>query len=137
MKWREESRFEAARSELEKRIQELDGAVAVCDELLALLRELDGLTHDPEQFNRRLARVDELRTRIGQDSRPYMLVNAFTQEAELRRYSADRRIGAEGPEDAARAKRRIARDIEFLTAVREGALEVKPILDAARDRMHA
>ena len=57
-----------------------------------LLAELKGLTGDPQRFNQRLIRVDELRNKIHQESRAYRIVNAFSQLAELRRYSADRRL---------------------------------------------
>lgn len=126
-----------AAEQLRLRLAELDEAERVCDELLALLRELDGLTGDPDRFNRRLARVDELRTRVAQDSRVYRVINAATQLAELRRYSADRRIDERDPDEAARAKRQIARDLEFIAAVREGADEVRPMLQAARERILA
>ena len=103
--------------------------------MIRLLNELDGLTNDPPRFNKRLGRVDELRTKVQQESRAYMIVNSFTQLAELRRYSADRRIGASDVDDAELAKRQIARDIEFMTAVRDGALEIRPILRDALDRV--
>ncbi len=133
--WRDSSRLAPARTELERRIEELSDAVELCEELLALLAELGDLVHDPARFNRRLVRVDELRTRIQQESRAYRLVNAFTQLAELRRYSADRRISATEATDAERAKRQIERDTEFITAVRDGALELKPILARALGRV--
>ena len=99
------------------------------------MNELDGLTHDPPRFNQRLVRVDELRTKVQHESRAYLIVNAFTQLAELRRFSADRRTGASETQDAERAKRQIDRDIEFITAVRDGAIDIKPILGDAFQRV--
>jgi hypothetical protein len=132
-KWRDPSRLEAARAELQRRIIEFDEASRVCEELLTLLHELEGLTEDAERFNRRLIRVDELRTKVYRESRAYEIINAATQLAEFRRFSADRRIVADELTHAERAKRQIARDIEFITAVRDGAVDVKPILaDALR-----
>lgn len=133
--WRDNSRLPAAQAQIDQRLQELDAAIDVCDELLVLLQELDSLTHDPRRFNRRLIRVDELRTKVHQDSRAYRLVNAFTQLAELRRYSADRRIGANETSDAERAKQQIARDIDFVGAVRDGADDLRPILQEAHKRL--
>ncbi len=133
--WRDASRLPAAEAALTRRIEELDEALSVCEELLTLLRQLDGLTRDPERFNRRLVRVDELRTKVAQDSRAYQIVNAATQLAELRRFSADRRIAATETDEPERAKRQIARDIEFITAVSDGARDVKPILVEARERI--
>ena len=134
-RWREGSRLPAAGDELRHRIEELDDAVQICDELLTLLNELSGLTHDPARFNKRLVRVDELRTKVHHESRAYRIVNAATQHADLRRFSADRRIGAEKLDDVERAKRQIARDIEFVTAVRDGTRDVKPMLTEALERI--
>lgn len=133
--WRDPSKLEDARAELQHRIEELDEVVAVCDEFLTLLEELKGLTHDPDRFNRRLVRVDELRTRVHQETRPYRIVNAAGQLADLRRFSADRRIDAEELDDAERAKRQIARDLDFVKAVRDGACDVKPMLIEALERI--
>lgn len=134
-KWRDPSRLEAARVELQRRIIEFDEALRVCDELLALLKELDALTENPDVFNRRLVRVDELRTKVYRESRAYEIINAATQLAEFRRFSADRRIVATELTHAERAKRQLARDIEFITAVRDGAVDVKPILTDALRRI--
>lgn len=133
--WNDSAKLAPTRRELERRMAEVEDAVEVCDELLSLLRELDGLTHDPPSFNRRLVRVDELRTRVSEESRAYVIVNAFTQLAELRRYSADRRIHAGQADHADRAKRQIARDIDFISGVREGAVDLKPILQRALQRV--
>lgn len=134
-KWRDDSKLEATRTELERRVVELDDAVNLCNELLALLHELAGLTHDPSKFNRRLVRIDELRSKVQHESRAYLIVNAYSQLAELRRFSADRHTSASGAEDAERAKRQIARDIEFITSVRDGAAELKPMLADALQRL--
>lgn len=134
-KWRDGSRLGAARTELSRRIEELDGVVDLCEELLDLLGELDGLTHDPRRFNRRLIRVDELRTKVQQDSRAYRMVNTFSQLAELRRFSADRRISTLETDQIERAKQQIARDMDFITGVRDGAVEIKPVLNEALERL--
>ena len=38
-------------------------------------------------------------------------------------------------EDAERARRQISRDIEFITGVRDGAAELRPILTTALERI--
>lgn len=129
------SKLAAAGEELGRRIGELDEAIRVCEELLRLFDELEKLTNDPDRFNRRLARVDELRAKVHRDTRVYQIINSFTQWAELRRYAADRRIYATDASDVERAKQQIARDREFITGVREGAVEIKPMLARARARI--
>ncbi|MHC4696700.1 MAG: motility associated factor glycosyltransferase family protein, partial [Planctomycetota bacterium] len=135
--WRNPAKLEATWDQLQQRVLEFDEVVEVCDELLKLLEELKGLTHDPERFNKRLIRVDELRTKVHQGSRGYEIVNAATQLAEFRRFKADRLIGAGELEDVERAKLQIDRDIEFVTGVRDGAIDVKPILTEAFERVEA
>ena len=68
--WNDPSRLGATRAQLALRIEELQQAGTVCDELLSLLDELEGMTDDPVKFNRRLVRVDELRTKVYQESAP-------------------------------------------------------------------
>jgi hypothetical protein len=133
--WRDPSRWGEAASQLERRIDELHGVIEVCQELLPLFDELEKLTDDPARFNRRLSRVDELRARVHQDTSAYLMVNAFTQLAELRRYSADRKISALDGDEAERARRQIERDREFITAVRDGATDLEPILAESLDRV--
>ncbi|MFQ5591682.1 MAG: 6-hydroxymethylpterin diphosphokinase MptE-like protein, partial [Phycisphaerae bacterium] len=135
--WRSPAKLKATMHQLKERIKEFDEVVEVCGELLDLLEELKGLTGDPDRFNKRLIRVDELRTKVHQEGRGYQIVNAATQLADFRRFRADRRIGAEQLEDVERAKRQIDRDVEFVTGVRDGALEVKPMLIAAVERVEA
>lgn len=133
---RDRTRLPAAMAQVRMRLDELEEARRVCDELLTLLDELKGLTGDPGRFNRRLIRVDELRTRVYQESRAYKIINSATQLAELRRYSADRRLGAADTEDdAQRARRQIARDADFLSGVRDGAAEVSELLRQALARL--
>ncbi len=134
-RWRDRSRLPLAEQALKQRIGELDEAVQVCEDILAVLGELEGLTDQPDRFNRRLTRIDELRSRVSRESRAYQLVSAATQLAEFRRFSADRRLEADGVTDAERAKRQIARDVEFITAVRDGVREVRPMLVDALRRM--
>lgn len=136
-RWHDAVNLPAARAQLERRLAELDDAAAVCDEIIELLGELANLTHDPPRFNQRLIRVDELRTRVYQDTRAYRIVNAATQLAELRRFSADRQIEAVAVEGAERARRQIARDIAFITGVRQGVARVRPMLAAALERVIA
>lgn len=133
--WRDRSRLEDAAGQLESRLAEFKEVTAVCDEMLTLLGELDGLTHDPDRFNKRLVRVDELRVRVSQESRPFQIINGAMQMAEFRRFSADRRIGADDKSEAERAKAQIARDIDFVTSVRDGTHVVEAMVTDALQRI--
>lgn len=134
--WRDPACLSQTAREIDARCAELDGVVDVCEEILTLLDELEGLTNDPPRFNRRIARVDELRGRVSLRNRAYRIVNAATQAAEFRRYAADRRLAATDAEGVERAKGQIARDREFIRAVRDGAVDVRTILREALARVN-
>jgi len=136
-RWRDAARLPEATRELEARLRELAEVSSVCAELLKLLKELQDLVEDPPKFNRRLIRVDELRRKVHAATRPYEIVNNATQFAELRRYSADRRLDAEEVEGAERARRQLKRDLDFIGGVAEGAVEVREMLEAALDRVRS
>lgn len=120
---------------LKDRMNELKEVEQVCTELLTLFDELEKLTDRPDAFNRRLVRVDELRTRVHRATRPYEIVNLTTQWVELQRYSADRKMDLEEPTGEERAKRQLARDRAFIKGLLDGALEVVQILKSARERL--
>ncbi len=128
-------RLQQAGFEVRRRIDELENVVKVADELQQLLAELEKLVDHPDRFNQRLIRVDELRAKIYRESRTYQIVNAASQLAEFRRFSADRRIELSPGTGAERAQKQIARDKEFMCGVREGALEVAEILKASLARI--
>ncbi|MFQ5413917.1 MAG: 6-hydroxymethylpterin diphosphokinase MptE-like protein, partial [Phycisphaerae bacterium] len=136
-RWRDTSRLERAREELKRRVDELDAVAELCEEMLGLLDELKQLTHDPARFNRRLVRVDELRTRVRQSGRAYGIISHAMQLAEFRRFSADTKLDASRTDDVERAQHQLRRDTDFVTAVRDGATAVKSMLLSAIDRIHA
>ncbi len=129
--WRDASRMDALRRELEARMTEIRSLESVCQEMIQLLEKLQGLTHDPDQFNRVLIRVDELRAKINEENRALKIVNTASQLAELRRFSADRRLAAGKAEGAERAKRQLRRDVEFVTATRDACRTMLGILESA------
>jgi len=130
--WWDESKFTLLKEVLEDRIASLDEVVTVSDELLELFEELRELTDDP---NKKIIRVDELRVKVHQDTRAYEMVNAATQTAELRRYHADRMISAASGDGAERAKQQIERDSAFIGSVRDGAKDVREILEETLKRV--
>ncbi len=136
LNWHETRWLEPTRAELTARLSELKDVRSTCEQLLVLLKQLQGLLNQPDEFNRKLVRIDELRTKVSRASRGYMIVNAATQTAELQRYSADRRIGAvEHDDEKDRAKQQLVRDIRFMKEVAEGAKDMLEVLNLARVRI--
>jgi hypothetical protein len=135
VRWNDPSRLPAARDEIAKRLEEVQAVERICDDFTEVLRELEGLTHDPPRFNRRLQRVDELRALITHHERAYQIINSASQLAELRRFSADRKMDvgeASGPE---LALRQLKRDLEFVGGIREGAVDMAGILTETLARL--
>lgn len=135
--WRDLTRVAQAATEVRTRLEELGEVESLCVEMLTLLEELKGLTDEPNRFNRRLVRVDELRTKVTQMSRPYHIVNYAAQLSELRRFSADRQLGKHFDDEVERALRQIARDVEFVTGVRDGGRLVTEMLESSLERIEA
>ncbi len=120
-----------AAAELESRLAEVQALHAISREMRAQLERLRDAVEDPPRFNRLLMRIDDLRTRIRQYERTYGLIVEAAQLGELRRHSADRRMGAAQRETPATARRRLQRDCEFVDAFIEGCTFMEAMLPEA------
>lgn len=136
-RWRTPAVLPRVRAELAARIDEVGGVLAICAEMQALLGELTGLLNDPQRFNQRLVRVDELRAAINQAFRAYRIINTASQLTELRRFSADRKLTATRAEGVERARQQLKRDSEFVSGLREAGEHVRDMLAEALARLDA
>ena len=134
---RDTSRMAAARAQIEARRREIHEMDGLCEEMLSLLDELKGLTGDPPRFNRRLARVDELRTIVMNSYRAYRIVNSTAQLAELQRFTADRKLAAVDATGPERARRQLDRDMKFVQSMREATRTTLEMLDRTLERFDA
>jgi len=132
--WYDPARLMPARDRLEKRRRELGAFRELCRNTCDLLHKLTEVTDRPREFNRLVARVDEMRARVRDHQTIYQMVSAVTQQAELRRFTADRRLRAEDPAGVERARRQLARDIEFIENLLEGCEALDAILARAMER---
>jgi len=126
---------ERARQAIAQRLDDLRRLKEIAVEMRGLLERLTRLLDQPAEFNRVVARVDDLRTAIRQYDRTYRIVTRVSQLAELRRYSADRRLGAPEQETAATAQRRLRRDQEFVVAFIDGCEYLEGMLPQALARL--
>jgi hypothetical protein len=118
---------------LEGRLAELGDVKEIAVEMRGLLGKLVGLVSQPKEFNRVVVRVDELRTLMQRHERTYKLVLNVSQLAELRRHTADRRLGEPEQETPDTARRRLTRDQEFVDAFIDGCEYLQGVLpDAVR-----
>lgn len=121
--------------QLEARIEELRHVKRVAREMFGLLEKLEPLVEKPAEFNRLIVRVDELRMLIHKYPEMYRLVIDVSATAELRRYSADRQLGAPERETADTARRRLRRDREFVGSFIEGCEFLGRVLPEALRRV--
>ncbi len=123
------------RAAVERRRAEVVEFAALCAQMNTVLDELNGLVERPAEFNRRLARVDDLRLAVQQRDLIYGMVTSVSQQAELRRFAADIRAGEARGEGPARARAQLKRDREFVAALIDGAEVLTEILDGGIRRL--
>jgi len=153
--WHDQSRLSPAREALAVRRSEVEAFRAICTETRDLLSELTGLLDSPTEFNRRIVRVDELRTLVQRQGVVFRMVRDVSQLGELQKFAADRRLavelgrskadeggGRDGGADRAkrsadagaaklRAERQLQRDKRLVESLLEGCDELEKILDEA------
>jgi hypothetical protein len=118
-----------------RQLEEVRQVRQIAVEMTGLLKRLVGLVEQPAAFNRIISRVDDLRLRMRRLDTTYKLVVNVSQLAELRRYSADRRIGAQDHETPATARRRLRRDQEFVEALIDGCNYLEELLPEVLARL--
>lgn len=131
------SALTAARTALADRQREVATIREICIQMLRLLERLAGLVDRPDEFNRVVAQVDALRVRIQEFERTYRMVIDVSQQAELRRFAADRRMSGTQRETPQTARRRLERDRDFVAALRDGCDYLASLLDVALGRLEA
>jgi len=124
---------------LEARRDELRQVRAIADEMSGLLAELERLCDKPAEFNRRIARVDTLRTQMRRLDETYGLVVEVSQAAELRRFKADRRLQDVEEESHESVGSRLRRDREFVAEFLDGCAFLErtlpEVLTRAREQL--
>jgi hypothetical protein len=132
--WYDPARLPRGREAIARRVEDVRRLRDRSRECLDVLKELVHLTDRPAEFNRKLARVDDLRARIQQQEQTYQMVSLMAQLGELRRFRADRRMELDAVEGVDRAKRQLARDIDFVESIIEGAEALLDVLEEAERR---
>jgi hypothetical protein len=124
-----------ALAELDQRIEELARVKRIAGETSQVLARLTGLLDRPAEFNRLIARVDELRSSIASLPHIYNLVIEVSATGELRRHFADRQLARDEDDSVGSARRRLKRDQEFVAAFLEGCEFLEKTLPEAATRV--
>lgn len=134
LNWRDTTRLAPAKREIEQRLAESEEMSRICEEMLVLLNEMNGLLDRPEAFNKKFSEVDRLRVRVRASQRVYDMAVALSQHAELQRFSADHRMGLADLDSVSRARRQLERDMRFVQGIAEGIQELRRILTGCLQR---
>jgi hypothetical protein len=134
--WYDYSKLKPAAQMIASRIAELATFRTLCEETRDLLLELEGLTGSPAQFNRRIVRVDELRTMVQSQEVMFQMVRDVSQLGELQKFAADRKLAGDESKDAAKARRQLQRDRQFIDSLLEGCDVLHDILSQSQARFN-
>jgi len=124
-----------AQEAIEKRLADVGEVAEIARTMRGLLDELAERVDRPAEFNKLVPKVDELRVRLRRYEQTYGMVVGVSQVAELRRYSADRRLRAQQHEDADAVRQSLARDREFVSAFMDGCEFLMQVLPQAMRRL--
>ena len=80
---------------------------------------LDLLDDQPE-LNRRMIRLDELRSMVNHRTNIYKLIGCVSQMAELFRFRQDRIIGLKEKEGRERQRQQLLRDVGYISELNNG-----------------
>ncbi|HEX4125399.1 MAG TPA: 6-hydroxymethylpterin diphosphokinase MptE-like protein [Tepidisphaeraceae bacterium] len=97
---------------------------------LPLLAEIRDHLDDQPRVNRAICAIDGLRARMNELGACYDLVTQLTQNTELQRFEADRRISASRAQGADRQRQQVDRDILNVRGVQQAAVEFQQLMDA-------
>jgi hypothetical protein len=104
---------------------------------LPLLEEVRTHLDDQGRVNRAISRIDQLRNRMNALGATYDLITQLTQQTELRRFEADRKITAAKVDGLERQRRQVGRDIENVRGVIDAASQFQRLMDGVIVVLHA
>jgi hypothetical protein len=122
---------------IRRRIEETRHIRQVCDESVELLERMRAVIADAGRAQPIFARIEALRGEIDEHPRPYRLVMTVGQIDQLRRFQADRRIGAAGLDGVEKQRRQIERDLEYIRGLAEVCDLFLELLEGGVDRLQA
>jgi hypothetical protein len=116
-------------SPLRARRAEAEQIADVCRRTLPLLEQLRDHLGDQPRVNRLIADIDRLRAEMNGLGATYDLVTQMTQQTEVERFRADRRIAAQRLTGVDRQREQVARDVENVRGVAAAAADFIALLD--------
>src|SRR5581483_6569077 len=121
-------RLDEAQSCLQKRLEEAAEIEQIGRETMPLLEEIRDHLDDQPRVNRASSRIDALRARMNELHATYNVITALTQNTELKRFHADRRISAAKVNGTEKQRRQVQRDIDNVQGVIDAAIEFQGLM---------
>ena len=122
---------------LTARLAELDRMEEICDRVLSPLREMTAALDEPDRFNRLHADMNRWRLKIDSFKRIYQLVADTVQLAEMKRLQLDKARDRKDLDEIATRRDQLARDIQYVSILREGVGVLRKSVTAAMGRLEA
>jgi len=120
--------------QVDQRIEEARELKQICQETIDLVREMIDLVDHQDELNRKMVRLDELRTKVKRRTEIYRLVMFVSQMAEMYRFRQDRALELDDVEGKERQRRQLKRDIGYVTEIKNGCDRLLTLLDECRER---
>ena len=138
--YRKELKFEKSKLKqtmelVGQRIKDIEGLWEMSKETYEILREMQGLVEDQPELNRRMVRLDELRTMVRQRTETHQLVAYVGQGALVFRHRQDRAIGAQDIEGKELQRQQLQRDIWYVGEVNKGCERMIELLKECLERL--
>ncbi|CAN5535501.1 hypothetical protein BH09PLA1_BH09PLA1_17030 [soil metagenome] len=132
------SRLSDCRNSLANRREQAEQVERISREVMPLLEEVRDKITDQKRVNQIISQIDSKRARMHEFAACYGLIMSLTQQSELKKYQADRRIAAAKHLDAtAKQRRQVERDIDNVRSVIEAAEVFKQLIDDVTARIGA
>ena len=127
-------RLAEARAKVVERKDAIEELANISAETLELVQEMLELIDDQPELNRKMIRLDELRTQVKHRSDTYRLVMYVSQLAELLRFRRDRMLDLDGLEGKDRQRRQLQRDVGYVSEIKVGCERLLEMLDECVER---
>ena len=127
-------RLADARQAVAERIEEVREFLDLGVETVAIVREMLEHIDDQALVNRRMVRLDELRTQVRQRSSTYRLLCYVSQMAEMFRFRQDHNIRRNEATGKDRQRMQLRRDVRYVTEINAGCERLLGMLEQCLER---
>jgi hypothetical protein len=118
--WFQNERLLSALEQLKRRVEEAEEFKEIVIETISLVKSMLDLLDDQPELNRKMVRLDELRSRVTQRVDIYKMIGNVSQMAELFRFRQDRIIGLKEKQGKERQRQQLLRDIGYVGELNNG-----------------